>query len=244
MKRNLLFSSLTVMIVLIAVGLSAIPAQAQSIYLTPAEECYMDMIFSLGSFDRGSFWDSGTQRCYIRYSDGMGMNSICYPGFNTFQAVTLTAASPRNSGSVWFWDYMGCTTFDGHGNLIIDPNKGNADLGGGATFGYEADTCDGKCQISRYGLTPPAKNALGNLPGKVIGKSYIQIRDKSGDLDFGEFTFCLPAKNAKNPAFYRYTGNGNWSYKGGWWKGDQFCMFGTMSGNYVLIAEGKPTDDL
>jgi len=119
--------------------------------------------------------------------------------------------------------------------VIIDPERGSEQLGQGAGFGYEAQTCDGRCRIAQSALTGVGKRALGSAPGQVIGKTYVQIFDQSGNLDYGEFSLCLPAKGADAPAFYRLGGGNTWTYMGGYWRGNQFCMSGTMSGNYILV---------
>ena len=119
-------------------------------------------------------------------------------------------------------------------NLGITSPTGGYEYLFPSTFTYDPGTCEGRCRVVTTTITGDAKAALGDLPGKVIGKAYVQILDLEGNPTTGNFKLCLKAKNAKNPAFFRYTSSG-WQYFGGYPSGKKFCMNGYMSGNYVLV---------
>jgi hypothetical protein len=233
MKTRVAFLIITVVLVLAAAGLFA--GEAKALGIPPEFFCMMSINIMESEGWGTGYWVAASQQCYLKiypsfpdYDMFVSIYGTC-SGYYGFQTVI------DGFGGIEFL-LIGC--FGGgssNGNVFTDPLAGQQNLGDGAGFGYDANTCDGKCSISRHGLTPAAKNALGELPGKVIGKTFVQIKDKNGDLDIGNFTLCLPAKSANTPAFYRFVGSGNWSYIGGYWKGDQFCMAGTMSGNYVLV---------
>jgi len=250
MKKNYGIVLAAIFIGLLVTGVSVGDAEARQQF-SPGEECALE-ISSFSKMDQGSFFDPETQRCYIRYfynsnnstkGNYFGKQNSCYPDFNVRQAVWTNNIFDIKSKTnlPWFWQELGCMGGPSNqsDNVIKDPLRGNHDTGAGGSFGYEAQTCAGACRIDQHALTGKAKNALGALDGKVVGKTYVQIKDKNGTLDYGNFTLCLQAMGAKNPAFFRYGGGNTWSYMGGYLKGAQFCMVGTMSGNYVLVDMGN-----
>lgn len=185
-----------------------------------------------------TIWSDETDLCYL-----MDSTSACYPQYALFEFTGTDFLDISQ------WTMVGCGYLPGEepeptpeatpkatpqSHVIIDPERGSEKLGQGAGFGYEALTCDGRCRIALSDLTGAGKRALNSAPGQVIGKNYVQIFDQSGNLDYGYFTLCLYAKGADAPAFYRLGGGNSWVYMGGFWKGNQFCMAGTMSGNYIL----------
>ena len=89
--------------------------------------------------------------------------------------------------------------------------------------------------MTKSNLTGAAIRSLGSLTGKILGKTYVQIRDDDGNLTSGDFKLCLQAKGAKNPYFFRFGGGKAWNPVGGYWNGARFCMNGTSSGNFVLV---------
>ena len=248
MKKQYGIIFTAVLIGLLASGLSFGEAAAKGAW-TPKESCMMEIEYlkDVGA-NKGSFFDAKTERCFIRYDFGSGekvrtqSHNFCYPMFDVHQAVwgnplNIFQDNQTKFYSGFYWVYLGCMEFTD--NVIRDPLRGSQKTGGGSDFSYEANTCDGGCRVDQYTLTGPAKNALSALDGKVVGKTFVQIKDKNGNLDYGDFTLCLQSMGAKNPAFFRYGGGNSWSYMGGYLKGSKVCMAGTMSGNYVLVDMGK-----
>ena len=224
------------LIVIIGIVLLVLAPAACVTATSPGEAC--------GFF---GIWSSDTQLCYVK-----DFSTTCAPLYDMY------AFTGTNFQDVSDWDMVGCGYPPGEepeetpevtpevtpeatpeatpiSYVIIDPERGSEHLGQGVDFGYEAQTCDGRCRIALSALTGAAKRALTSAPGKVVGKSYVQIFDQSGSLDYGNFTLCLSARGADAPAFYRLGGGNGWVYMGGYWKGNQFCMRGTMSGNYILV---------
>lgn len=235
MKKNLFLFVAVFVIVLFAAGLSAEEAKAIIPTLTPAQDCQhiLDSLASWGWLI-GGHWDPVAQQCLFKFDSGYGKNS-CYPNFDALAVSEPIVFDPRNGGVIivsYFWKFGGCV---GDGSYIKDPNRGEANLGDGISFQYENQTCANGCDITKFGLTGAAKNALGSLKGKVLGKTYVQIRDDDGNLVSGDFKLCYYAKGAANPYFFRYGGSKSWSPFGGYWNGNNFCMSGTTSGNYVLV---------
>lgn len=166
-------------------------------------------------------YDETHNNCYIR-SDTWPFNT-CHPKWDIWHAV----------GNVAWW--VGCVDLR---NASISSYPGSSVDLYGSDFSYDPGTCDGLCRVITTGLTHKAKAALGSLPGKVLGKAYVQVLDDDGNPTTGPFKLCFKVKKAKNPAFFRFTG-GSWAYYGGFWSGKKYCMYGNTSGNYVLVDQGK-----
>jgi hypothetical protein len=238
MKKGLFVISAVMVLAFFMAGITT--TEAQAFYLpplSPAEFCNMilDSIGPAGGLHPDSHYDAAKQQCIIGFEYSPDTRNMCFPKLDVIQFYGGAATSPRTAdvkGEIVFIDFVGC--FEPHQGPIKDPNQGSVKLGDGISFSYERKTCAGSCSITKFGLTGVAKRDLGSVPGKVIGKTYVQIWDGDKTLTSGDFTLCMYAKGAKNPYFFRWAGKDNWQPMGGYWKGDNFCMAGSYSGNYVL----------
>jgi hypothetical protein len=195
----------------------------------------IDIIGPEGGLHPESHYDAAKQQCIIGFEFTPNAKNACYPKLDIIQFVQGAATAPRTAdinGGIVYVDLVGC--FTPHKGPIKDPNQGSVNLGNGVSFSYERNTCAGSCSITKFGITGVAKRDLGSVPGKVKGKTYVQIWDGDKSLISGEFTLCMNARGLKNPYYFRWAGKDNWQPMGGYWKGDNFCMAGTYSGNYVL----------
>lgn len=237
-KRTLII--IAILGAVLAAGFFSAEVQAEPIseediliIISPKESCQLtiDMLVEAG-IDRGSFWDSEHRECWLRTNvEG----STCYPAYEVW------GVEGYKDGDIliWHWVERGCVLHYHRPEVtIVDPLMGTHMFPNGGKFKHEPLTCEGRCRIAVYALTDAAKRALGDAPGAVIGRAYIQIFDEFGDVDYGEFTFCLPHFARENLAFYRLGGGNQWTYLGGYHDGRNFCMSGTMSGNYILVDFG------
>ena len=204
---------------------------------TPEESC-LEMIESLEdmNINMGSFWEHDLNECWLRTSvEG----STCYPGYEVWYPVYFWVGL-----DLYFtWDSYGCIArYNRPNDFFKDPSMGFHVLNNGpGTFEYEWRTCTYLCRLNAHGLTERATELLEEAPGKVLDKTYIQIFDEFGKAGFGDFTFCLPAKGAKNPTWFRLGAYHQWyPIIGGHWEINTYCMQGEMSGNYILVDMAYP----
>ena len=227
MKKSLLIFASVLVVVIFVAGISVNAAQAQHVP-QPSQLCEFTLNYydSIGALLRGSKWDAVKERCILGiYDKTNGTTNICYPRLDIYQVEW-------QSSTMWTFNFIGCT---GPGGFIKENTRGESNLGNGTSFEHESQTCVNGCQVSKSALTGAANSALGSLDGKVLGKTYIQIRDNNGNLTSGDFKLCFQAKGTSNPYFYRFGGGKSWTPMGGYWNGNQFCMSGSASGNYVLV---------
>lgn len=234
MKKKF-FMLLTVILgVVLIAGLVTLEARAaEEEDPTPEEDCKA-MIKDLvdDGIDMGSFWENYLEECWLRTSvEG----SSCYPAFEVWEPNYYFIGLEEH----WEWNSLGCVARYNHPRDVFkDPSYGfhyiNKPSAG--TFEYEWRTCAGVCRIEVHALIPKASEKLEEAPGRVLGKGYIQILDGFGNVDYGDFTFCLPAKGAKSPAFFRFGAGRQWHpVLGGHWDINLYCMRGDASGNYILV---------
>ena len=234
MKKGIILFAGVLVFVLLFAGFSTKDAKAV-FFWTPQSACE-DALSTPGyNFFPGGGYDTVRERCLLGWEhEATGAKNHCHPKLDVWQSVwgmpSINSDRDGKTASFWCYEFVGCT-----GDFIKDPNQGSAKLGGGVQFNYERGTCGNGCNITKFGVTAPAKRALGSLDGKVMNKSYVQIKDDNGALVSGEFSLCFYAKGAKNPNFFRWAGGNTWTPMGGFWEGNNFCMNGNYSGNYVMV---------
>ncbi|MBN2043733.1 MAG: hypothetical protein JW757_01835 [Anaerolineales bacterium] len=236
MKKGLIIFAGMMAFGLLFAGFSTSDARAVSI-TTPQESCQFALNTPGFTFLPGSHYNAANEQCILGWTyEKDGYTNYCYPQLDIYQVVwgEMPIVGDKNGlpTTSWYWEFVGCA---GSGHFIKDPNQGSANLGNGYEFNYERETCANGCNVTKFGITAPAKRALGSLSGTVVNKTYVQIRDDDGMPVSGEFSLCFYAKGAENPHFFRWAGGDNWTHMGGFWKGDNFCMGGNYSGNYVLV---------
>ena len=231
MKTQKLMLFLAALGVVVLAGLVSLDAKADDV--TPEEDCKaaIDDLVEAG-IDMGSFWEEDLNECWVRTSvEG----SSCYPGYEVWYVQYITVGS----STYWDWESYGCVArYNRPTDVIKDPSYGfhyiNKTAAG--TFEYEPRTCSVKCRIAVHSLTLHATEMLEEAPGRVLGKAFIQIYDEFGNAGLGDFTFCLPAKGAKSPTFFRLGAYQQWyPVTNGHWELNLYCMQGEMSGNYILV---------
>lgn len=234
MKRKIILLLTVILGVVLLAGLVSFEARAAEEEEPTPEEVCREAIKDLvdAGIDMGSFWEEDLDECWLRTSvEG----SSCYPAFEVWEVNYYFIDSVQ----YWEWDSLGCIARYNHPtDSFKDPSYGFHYLNkpSGGTFEYEPRTCAGLCRIAVHALTIHAKEMLEEAPGRVLGKGYIQILDAFGQVDYGDFTFCLPAKGAKNPAFFRLGAGRQWyQITNGHWDINLYCMRGDMSGNYILV---------
>lgn len=200
--------------------------------ITPGESCHeMIKILQESKIDMGSFWEEDLNECWLRTSvEG----STCYPGYEVYYPVYFFVGLDL----FWTWESYGCVArYNRPNDFFKDPSMGFHVLNNGpGTFEYEWRTCAYLCRINAHGLTERATELLEEAPGRILEKTYLQIFDEFGKAGFGDFTFCLPAKGAKMPTYFRLGAGNQWvQIIGGHWDINMYCMQGEMSGNYILV---------
>ncbi len=240
-KKTLLYSMLIV-IVLLAFMIAPVSAEEKLPNFTAAQHCLFQVPVDFWYKNGITIWDTETESCYLQYE----YNS-CYPNWNYmtgyYKVYTSDGIYEDDNGKfVWLNTISGCAQLVWEGELsfrtpafikIENLPVGNVDIRDG-DFGFSNGACNGICKISTTKLTPNAMRALDKLPGKVMKKAFVTILDDGKELDKGPFELCFRADPNKNPAFFRYNGK-EWVYYGGGWSGNQFCLYGDISGNYAMI---------
>jgi len=231
MKSKLILLFTAVLSVVLVAGFSSMEVQAEEV--TPEASCkaYIEDLVEDG-IDMGSFWENYLEECWLRTSvEG----SSCYPAYEVWDVRYYFDGLEQK----WEWESKGCVArYNRPKDSFRDPSSGfhyiNKPAAG--TFEYGWNTCDGLCRIAVHTMTYRALELLEEAPARVLGKAYIQILDGSGNVDYGEFTFCMPAKGARSPVFYRLGAGHQWyPILNGHWEINLYCMQGEMSGNYILV---------